>query len=73
LPTSLLAEIAREKNLTVICTLHQIEFALKYGSRIIGLKGGQIVIDDQAENIDMPRLNVLYDLEPQYVESAVGI
>jgi len=60
---SLLAEIAAEKKITVICTLHQIDFALKYGKRIIGLRGGQIVIDDKVENINSQMLNVLYDSE----------
>jgi phosphonate transport system ATP-binding protein len=61
---NLLAEIAKEEKLTVICTLHQIDFAIKYASRIIGLNEGRIVIDDKVANIDKEMLQGLYGFDP---------
>lgn len=56
----LLKEIAREKKITVICTLHQIEFAVKYGDRIIGLKEGRLVLDQKVAQMDRQTLRDLY-------------
>lgn len=61
----LLVEIAREKKLTVICTLHQLEFALKYGSRIIGLKEGRLILDQGIADINKRTLQDLYGFEPR--------
>jgi phosphonate transport system ATP-binding protein len=41
----LLWDVGREQKFTVICTLHQLEIALSYGDRIVGLKAGQKVLD----------------------------
>lgn len=62
---NLLAEIAREKKLTVICTLHQLEFAIKYGSRIIGLKEGRLILDQKVADMDSQTLQDLYGFEPR--------
>ncbi|AEI41645.1 phosphonate ABC transporter ATP-binding protein [Paenibacillus mucilaginosus] len=40
-----LQSICRKHKLLVFCSLHQIELAEKYGSRIWGLSGGKLVID----------------------------
>jgi len=36
-------ERCKEKNITLITSLHFLEFAKRYGSRIIGMNSGQIV------------------------------
>jgi len=38
-------KVARERDLTCIVNLHQVDFAKKYATRIIGLKNGKIVFD----------------------------
>ncbi|MCL2405766.1 MAG: phosphonate ABC transporter, permease protein PhnE [Defluviitaleaceae bacterium] len=38
-------KVAHERNLTCIVNLHQVEFAKKYATRIIGLKAGRVVFD----------------------------
>ncbi|GAB3868227.1 phosphonate ABC transporter ATP-binding protein [Dactylosporangium cerinum] len=45
---SLLQEIAAERQLTVICSLHQVEIALAWGRRIVGMRSGSIVLDTPA-------------------------
>ena len=56
----LLWTIVREQKLTVICTLHQLELAQKYGDRIIGLKDGKIQLDSAANNLNPEDLEDLY-------------
>jgi len=40
-----LHDISCEKNLTCIVNLHQVDFAKKYASRIVGIKKGRVVFD----------------------------
>jgi len=41
----LLFRICTEDHLTVICSLHQVDLALKHGSRIVALRDGRVVLD----------------------------
>ncbi|MDN5857742.1 MAG: ATP-binding cassette domain-containing protein, partial [Pseudonocardia sp.] len=41
----LIAAISREDGLTVLCSLHQVEVALAFGERLIGLRAGRVVLD----------------------------
>ena len=57
----LLWEIVRERQLTVVCTLHQLDLARDYADRIIGLRQGQVHIDIPAQQITNHQLNWLYE------------
>ena len=57
---SLIARIAEEDQLTVICSLHQVELALHWGQRIFGLRQGRLVLDDQGQNITPQRAMSIY-------------
>ena len=48
----LVTTIAREENLTVICSLHQVELALGFADRILGLQAGRVVLDEATETLD---------------------
>ncbi len=48
----LLFEVCREQQLTVVCSLHQIDLALEYGNRIVGLRDGKVVLDVDAKQLD---------------------
>jgi phosphonate transport system ATP-binding protein len=48
----LLLKIATEENMTVICTLHQVELALGWAHRIVGLRAGKVVLDRSAIGLD---------------------
>lgn len=67
----LLWDVVRERGLTVICTLHQLDVALEYGQRFLGMKAGTIEIDATRSRVDKDLLNTLYqgqvrvDNEPQ--------
>lgn len=58
----LLWDVGREQQYTVICTLHQLDIALAYGDRLVGLKTGEKVLDTREPNTLSPDdLNWLYD------------
>ncbi len=62
----LLWEIAEERQLTVICALHQLEIAKEYGNRLIGLKFGKLILDSSAQKISDAELQQLYADVPNH-------
>ncbi|MEO0854765.1 MAG: phosphonate ABC transporter ATP-binding protein, partial [Cyanobacteria bacterium J06648_11] len=40
-----LRSLCSQEGLTVLCSLHQVELALTYSDRILGLRDGQVVVD----------------------------
>lgn len=40
-----LKRICKEANIAVICNLHQIDYAIEFGERVVGLQGGSVVFD----------------------------
>lgn len=59
----ILAELNRTDGLTVIVTLHQVDYALRYCRRVVALKAGQIVYDGPPGGLDKPRLIDIYGPE----------
>jgi phosphonate transport system ATP-binding protein len=58
---SALVDLARERQTTLVATLHQVDMALSHFPRIIGLRDGQVVFDLPAEQVSPERLAHLYD------------
>jgi len=60
-------EILRDLNasdgLTVIVTLHQVDYALRYCDRVVALKAGQKVYDGPADALDREKLIEIYGPE----------
>jgi len=56
----LLFAIVRERGLTMICTLHQMELARAYGRRLVGLKRGRLVLDADTSEVSDGDLRRLY-------------
>lgn len=56
----LLVEVARERGMTVICTLHHLEIAAKYADRFIGLRDGKVVLENAACDVGREELEELY-------------
>jgi len=56
----LLREIQKEKALTLLVSLHQVDFARRYADRIIGLRKGAIVFDGPPKNLDEIVLQEIY-------------
>lgn len=57
----LLWEIVRERQLTVVCALHQLAIAQEYGDRLIGLRYGNLVLDTSTQQVDPEQLQQLYE------------
>jgi len=55
-----LREIAHERNIAVICSLHQVNLAIEYADRVIGIKDGKIVADLPAPELGNAEHNLIY-------------
>jgi phosphonate transport system ATP-binding protein len=62
---SMLTNIVSEKNQTLVASLHSVEYARKYFTRIISLKNGEIFFDLPTEKVSNELLNELYQLKEQ--------
>ncbi|HER25649.1 MAG TPA: phosphonate ABC transporter ATP-binding protein [Rhodospirillales bacterium] len=55
-----LAQINRDSGVTVLVSLHQVDYALKYCPRTIAMRNGEIVFDGQSELLTPAFLQELY-------------
>lgn len=59
---------AQQHGATVVCTLHQLDYALEFADRIIALRQGEIFFDGHPSELDELTQNKLYALtQPQVV------
>ena len=56
----ILSRMNRERGLTVVVSLHQIDFALRYCPRTIALHQGRVVYDGPSRNLDPATLRSIY-------------
>ncbi len=61
-------ELNKNDGITVLCSLHFLSLARRYGTRIIALKGGQMVFDGLPKEIDEARFKAIYGEEAVEVE-----
>jgi phosphonate transport system ATP-binding protein len=40
-----LKRVCKDENIAVICNLHQVDYAVEFGERIVGLQGGSVIFD----------------------------
>ena len=57
---SLLKKINQEFGTTILCNLHQVDLAKKYSDRIVGLKDGKIIFDENSSKINTTNLEKIY-------------
>ncbi|MEL4318406.1 phosphonate ABC transporter ATP-binding protein [Leifsonia sp. YIM 134122] len=57
---SLIREIAMEAGLTVVCSLHQVDLALSWADRIVGLRHGEVVLDTSVEGLSKAQVMEVY-------------
>lgn len=55
-----LVKLAREKHITLVATLHQVDMALTHFDRIIGLNRGHVAFDLPSAQVSRERLAQLY-------------
>ena len=53
--------LVRDEGVTVVFTSHNIEHALHYGDRVLGLADGQMRLDATAASLSATELRGLYD------------
>jgi phosphonate transport system ATP-binding protein len=63
-----LGELNRRDGLTVVCSLHFLSLARKYGTRIVALRDGRIHFDGKPEEIDDARFHEIYGEDAEEVE-----
>ncbi|MCK4957682.1 MAG: ATP-binding cassette domain-containing protein, partial [Candidatus Cloacimonetes bacterium] len=63
-----LGELNKKDDITVICSLHFLSLARKYGTRVIALKDGKIVFDGTPTEIDEIKFKEIYGEDAEEVE-----
>ena len=66
-----LEEINKKDGITVICALHFLSLARRYGTRVIALKDGKVAFDGLPKDIDERRFKEIYGEEAIEVEIGV--
>ena len=67
-----LEEINKKDGITVICSLHFLSLARRYGTRVIALKDGRVAFDGSPHDIDERRFKEIYGQDAVEVEIGVG-
>ena len=55
------ARINRDLNITILINIHHVDLALKYATRVIGIRAGQIVYDGPTEEVTQEILDMVYN------------
>lgn len=75
---NLLRQISAEDNLTVISSLHQVQLAIDFADRIVGLRSGRVVLDQPTQGLSAEEASKIYssvsgmDTEDQPSEAEVS-
>ena len=69
-----LARINREDGITVVVSLHQVAYAMRYCPRTVALRAGEVVYDGPSEALTPPFLRELYgaDSEELVMDETLG-
>ena len=55
-----LKAICKEEGIAVICNLHQVDYAVEFGERIVGLSAGKVVFDDTPDHLTPEIVHQIY-------------
>jgi len=53
-------EAAKERNLTTVASLHQVNIAREFGDRFLGIRDGELVFDGDREDLTMGIVDEIY-------------
>ncbi len=59
-----LREVARELGITVLCNLHQVDYAREFGERIVGMSQGTVVFDGPVSDLTDEVTHRIYYRDP---------
>jgi phosphonate transport system ATP-binding protein len=68
-----LRDIARMAGLTVIATLHHVEYARRYTDRVLGLRAGRLVFDGAAAELADPAIAEIFGSTPPPLEGTAPV
>jgi phosphonate transport system ATP-binding protein len=63
-----LEAVNRDDGITVLCNLHVLSLARRYATRVIALKGGELVFDGLPSEIDEARFKEIYGQDAEELE-----
>ncbi|HWR40679.1 MAG TPA: phosphonate ABC transporter ATP-binding protein [Patescibacteria group bacterium] len=63
----LLTKIREEENISLVLTLHNVDLAMNYSKKIIGLNQGQIIAQYDTDKVDARTVDTLYNQYPEVV------
>jgi phosphonate transport system ATP-binding protein len=72
---ALIAREAKERGAAALCSLHQIDLALRFADRVIALRDGQIIFDGAPDGLAGSRISRIYGSrhsEPSELLQAIG-
>ena len=69
----MLRKVNRENRITVLVSLHQVDFAMQFCDRCVGLRNGQVVYDGPSSGLTTALLQDLYGAEFCDVEEGIDI
>lgn len=58
-----LRRISRELNITILMNLHQVDVAIKYSDRVVGVREGRVVFDDEPRKLKKKVVAEIYGSE----------
>jgi phosphonate transport system ATP-binding protein len=59
----ILRTVNREDGITVVVSLHQVDYAMRYCARVVALKGGHVVYDGPSAALTPKMLREIYGAE----------
>ncbi len=68
----LLVRLADEARLTLLISLHQVEYARRHAKRVVGLRAGEIAFDLPTQKLDDPTVQELYQRSRGDRETTAG-
>jgi phosphonate transport system ATP-binding protein len=60
-----LRQVAKELGITVLCNLHQVEYAREFAERVVGMSRGSVVFDGPVAELNEDILHRIYYREEQ--------
>lgn len=66
----LLKEASKERQTTVLCSLHQVDLTREFADRVVGMRDGQVVFDGPTAQLDEGMLGAIYDTKKPVSEPA---
>ncbi len=55
-----LHRISRDMKITILMNLHQVDVAIKYSDRIVGIRRGEVVFDDEPKRLKKKTVAEIY-------------